>query len=239
MSRSERLLDLMQLLRLHRFPVSGERLAKDLGISVRTLYRDIATLQAQGAEIEGTPGRGYLLKPGFMLPPLMFTEEEIEALVLGTRWVAARTDPALSRAGSSALARIAAVLPADLREQVEQTGLFVPARRKPAEEQTLPATAPILPRLREAIRDELKVRIAYRNEGGKDSERTIWPIAIAFFEQVQVISSWCELRQDYRNFRLDRIAHLALTAERYPRSRHELLEEWRKANGIPASTLTP
>ncbi|MGC4107296.1 MAG: YafY family protein [Thermomicrobiales bacterium] len=239
MSRSERLLDLMHLLRLHRFPVSGERLAEELGISVRTLYRDIATLQAQGAEIEGTPGRGYLLKPGFMLPPLMFTEEEIEALVLGTRWVAARTDPALSRAGASALARIAAVLPADLREQLEQTGLFVPARRPPADGTLRLPTAPVLPRLREAIRDELKVRIAYRDEHGAETERTIWPIAVAFFEQVQTTVAWCELRQDYRNFRLDRIAHLALTADHYPRSRHELLPEWRKANGIPMPALTP
>ncbi|MGN6485799.1 MAG: helix-turn-helix transcriptional regulator [Thermomicrobiales bacterium] len=242
MSRSERLLDLMHLLRLHRAPVSGERLAEDLGVSVRTLYRDIATLQAQGADIVGTPGRGYLLKPGFLLPPLMFTEEEIEALVLGTRWVAARTDPALSRSGASALARIAAVLPADLREHLEQTGLFVPARR-PAGQDAPPAptraAAPILPRMREAIRDELKVRIAYRDERGVDSERVIWPIAIAFFEQVQMIVAWCELREDYRNFRLDRITHLALTAQRYPRSRHDLLPEWRKANGIPEPAWLP
>lgn len=238
MSRSERLLELMQMLRLHRFPVSGETLAAELGISVRTLYRDIATLQSQGAEIEGTPGRGFVLKPGFMLPPLMFTEEEIEALVLGTRWVAARTDAALSRAGASALARIAAVLPTDLREQLEQTGLFVPAGRKPTTEENR-ASAPVLPRLREAIRDELKVRIAYHDLQGADSERVIWPIAIAFFEQVQMISAWCELRQDYRNFRIDRITHLALTAEHYPRSRHELLPEWRKANGVPAPSFLP
>ena len=89
MSRAERLLDLLQTLRRHRLPVSGHRLAADLGVSLRTLYRDIATLQAQGAEIEGEPGIGYVLRPGFMLPPLMFSTEEIEALVLGTRWVAA------------------------------------------------------------------------------------------------------------------------------------------------------
>ena len=88
MSRAERLLDLLQTLRRHRLPVSGHRLASELGISLRTLYRDIATLQAQGAEIDGEPGMGYVLKPGFMLPPLMFSTEEIEALVLGTRWVA-------------------------------------------------------------------------------------------------------------------------------------------------------
>jgi predicted DNA-binding transcriptional regulator YafY len=233
MSRSERLLQLMQALRRHRFPVSGERLANELGVSLRTLYRDIATLQQQGAEIEGTSGRGYVLKPGFMLPPLMFTEEEIEALVLGIRWVASRPDPALSRAGQSALARIGAVLPGDLREQLDQTTLFAPAGPgRPG--QAPPEGPPLLPRLREAVRGELKIRIAYRNEAGVDSERVVWPIVIAFFDQVQVVSGWCELRQDFRNFRIDRISNLMLTTERYPRGRDELLPGWRQANGIPS-----
>jgi predicted DNA-binding transcriptional regulator YafY len=239
MTRAERLLQLMHLLRLYRVPVAGETLAAELGISLRTLYRDIATLQEQGAQIEGTPGRGYRLCPGFMLPPLMFTEEEIEALVLGTRWVASRTDPALSRAGRSALARIGAVLPADLREQLEGTTLFVPAGRPGAPADGTPTGPPLLPRLREAIRDELKIRIHYRNGAGHASERMIWPIALAFFDQVQVVSGWCELRQDFRNFRLDRISHLALTTEQYPRRRADLLPEWRAANGIPDRTLRP
>ena len=239
MTRAERLLQLMHLLRLHRFPVAGETLAADLGISLRTLYRDIAALQDQGAEIEGTPGRGYRLKPGFLLPPLMFTDEEIEALVLGTRWVASRTaDPVLARAGQSALARIAAVLPADLREQLEGTALFVPAlgRGDEGEEQERP---PVLPRLREAIRDELKVRIGYRNEAGDASERVIWPVALAYFEHVPVVSGWCELRQDFRNFRIDRISSLTMTTEQYPQRRADLLPRWRKANGIPAPDRRP
>lgn len=239
MARSDRLLDLMQLLRLHRFPVSGERLAEELGVSLRTLYRDIATLQAQGAEIEGTPGRGYVLKPGFMMPPLMFTEEEIEALVLGVRWVAARTDPGFSRAGASALARIAAVLPSDLRDHLDQTGLFVPVRQAAQPPSPSELQASIMPRLREALRLELKVRIVYRDEHDAESERVIWPIALAYFEHVQMISAWCELRQDYRNFRIDRIEQMALTAEHFPRSRHDLLVEWRAHNNIPASAILP
>lgn len=241
MSRSERLLNLMQLLRLYRFPVSGDRLADELGVSVRTLYRDVATLQSQGADIQGTPGRGYVLKPGFLLPPLMFTDEEIEAMVLGMRWVSARTDPALSRAGQQALARIAAVLPNDLRLQLEQTALFVPQVRTSDDDQS-PAEAhraPVLPRLREALRDQLKVRIAYDDLGGTRSERIIWPIAVAFFDRVQMVSGWCELRQDYRNFRIDRIARLELTTEGYPRDRSELLVEWRRAHNIPAPSLVP
>lgn len=239
MARSDRLLDLMQVLRLYRAPVSGERLADELGVSLRTLYRDIATLQAQGAEIDGTPGRGYVLKPGFMLPPLMFTEEEIEALVLGIRWVAARTDPAFSLAGSSALARIAAVLPSDLRDYLEQTGLFVPVQSPPATVATSNLQAPIMPRLREALRHQLRVRIVYRDGQGAESERTIWPLALAYFEQVQMVSAWCELREDYRNFRVDRIVHMALTAEHFPRSRQELLAECRERFNIPASAILP
>ena len=122
MSRAQRLLDLIQLLRGYRRPVSGAVLAEALGISLRTLYRDIETLNAQGAQIDGEPGIGYVLRPGFMLPPLMFSEEEIEAIVLGSRWVADRTDAALSGAARSALAKISAVLPPDLKDRSRYVG---------------------------------------------------------------------------------------------------------------------
>ncbi len=125
MSRTQRLFDLIQTLRRYRYPVSGKRLAEALGISLRTLYRDIATLQAQGASIEGEPGIGYILRPGFMLPPLMFSEEEIEALVLGSRWVARRTDKTLGLAATNVLAKIAAVLPEDLKHQLDFSGLLI------------------------------------------------------------------------------------------------------------------
>ena len=125
MTRAARLLDLLQRLRSHRHPVSGAELAAGLGISLRTLYRDIATLQAQGARIDGAPGLGYLLREGFLLPPLMFTVEELEALSLGTRWVAERGDPRLGAAARDALARIAAVLPAPLRHELDSSALLV------------------------------------------------------------------------------------------------------------------
>src|SRR5215470_15967661 len=107
MSRAERLLDLIQALRRHRYPVSGSSLAEATGVSLRTLYRDIELLKAQGAHIDGEAGMGYVLRPGFMLPPLMFSEDEIEALVLGSRWVATRTDEPLGKAARNALAEIA------------------------------------------------------------------------------------------------------------------------------------
>jgi predicted DNA-binding transcriptional regulator YafY len=221
MSRSQRLLDLVQMLRTRKAPVSAEVLASDLGISVRTVYRDIETLRAQGATIETLPGVGVRLRPGFMLPPLMFTEDELEALMLGTRWVAAHTDDALARAAGSAIARIGAVLPADLRDELEASTLFAP---NPAG----PAPDPMLRRLREAIRGEVKVRIAYRDAAGAPSERVIWPISIGFFDQVRVAVAWCELRLDFRHFRTDRIDHLTVTSERLPRPRTELLADWRR-----------
>src|SRR5581483_10932102 len=125
MSRAQRLLDLIQILRRHRFPVAGTSLADELGISLRTLYRDIETLKAEGAHIDGEPGVGYVLRPGFMLPPLMFSEEEIEALVLGSRWVAERADKPLSEAARNALAKIAAVLPEDLKDGIEDSGMLI------------------------------------------------------------------------------------------------------------------
>src|SRR6516162_4539345 len=125
MSRAERLLDLIQILRRDRRPVSGRALADTAGVSLRTLYRDIRTLQAQGAAIDGEPGVGYILRPGFMLPPLMFKEEEIEALVLGSRWVAERGDAKLAEAARDALAKIAAVLPQDLRDELDASTLLI------------------------------------------------------------------------------------------------------------------
>src|SRR5919198_2059098 len=123
-ARAERLLDLIQVLRRHRYPVSGQAIADELGVSLRTVYRDIQTLVGQGAAIDGEAGIGFVLRPGFVLPPLMFSDEEIEALVLGSRWVAQRTDQPLAHAAANAIAKIAAVLPDDLRDSIEGNGLL-------------------------------------------------------------------------------------------------------------------
>ena len=226
MSRSERLLDLIQILRRHRRPVSGQALAAETGVSIRTLYRDIATLQGQGAGIEGEPGVGYVLRPGFMLPPLMFSEEEIEALALGLRWVGKRADQRLGNAARDASAKIAAVLPEDLRRDMENSTLLVgPGER-------LQEGMADLGVIRSAIRKERKLKIAYRAEDGAVSERMIWPYALAFFERVRVVAGWCELRGDYRHFRVDRIERLEESSERSPRRRLEMLKEWRTREGI-------
>jgi predicted DNA-binding transcriptional regulator YafY len=220
MARSERLLDLIQELRRHRMPVSGAALAETLGISLRTLYRDIATLKGQGADIEGEPGLGYVLKPGFLLPPLMFSQEEIEALVLGMRLVGAQGDPPLQRAAQHALTRIAAVLPEDLKADLEASTLIVAPLTPPQHHVDLAA-------LRAAIRSEQKIAIGYADAAGSVTDRIVWPFALGFFEKVRVLVAWCELREDFRHFRTDRIATLGSVGARYPRRRAALLKDWR------------
>ena len=226
MSRSERLLALIQVLRRHRRPVSGRVLAAETGISIRTLYRDIATLQAQGADIEGEPGLGYVLRPGFTLPPLMFSADEIEAIVLGSRWVAARADDTrLSASARQAMSKILAVLPADLRDRAEATNLLV--ARIGLEPAQVDAG-----QIRLAIRNERKLVIRYDDLNGAATERTIWPFMIGFFEKVRIVAAWCEMRQDFRSFRVDRISGMTVSEERYPKRRAVMLKEWREREGI-------
>src|SRR5437763_2005916 len=225
MTRAERLLALLQALRRRRMAVRGDVLAQELGISLRTLYRDIAALREQGAHIEGEPGIGYVLKPGFLLPPLMFTEEEIEALVLGGRWVAAHGDERLGAAAHDAVDKIAAVLPDGLRRTLDGTGLLVARAREAG-----PAS-PHMAAIRTALREECKLVLDYRDEAGATSRRTVWPVALGFFEQIRMLAAWCELRNGFRDFRLDRIGALEITGGRYPRHRRTLLAEWRAAEG--------
>ncbi len=226
MSRSERLFDLLQLLRRHRQAISGAAIAAELGISLRTVYRDIATLQAQGACIDGAPGLGYVMQPGFSLPPLMFSADEIEALVLGSRWVVERGDGRLAAAARDALAKIAAVLPAELRHELDTSALLV------GPGQALAAGDVEVATIRQAIRTEHKLEIRYRDAAANDSLRTIWPFALGFFDRARVVVGWCELRQSIRHFRTDRITSLTLAGERYPRRRQALMKAWREQEGM-------
>jgi predicted DNA-binding transcriptional regulator YafY len=229
LARSQRLLDLIQLLRRHRRPVAGAVLAEELGVSLRTLYRDIETLKAHGALIDGEAGVGYVLRPGFLLPPLMFTEDEIEALVLGSRWVAERTDAPLGAAARNALAKIGAVLPDDLRESFYDSSLLI----GPGE--PIAAGDAELATIRLAIRREHVLRIVYADQEGRETRRAIWPFVLGFFDRVRVVGAWCELRQGIRHFRTDRIRVLAPKEKRYPRRRAALLKEWRALERVAAA----
>lgn len=227
MARSERLLALLQLLRRHRHPVSGATLAGELGVSIRTLYRDIASLQAQGADIEGEPGVGYVLRPGFMLPPLMFSQGELEALVLGFRWVQKFADAPVTKAATDALAKISAVLPAELAAELENTALLVGPRR------IVDGEIVDLAVIRAAIRRERKLRLSYCDAAGVPSERVVWPVALGYFEETRMLVAWCEWRQGYRHFRTERMAAIALLEERFPRRRAAMLKEWRETEAGP------
>ena len=221
MSRTARLFELLDALRAHRRPVTAAKLAAGLSVSVRTIYRDVQTLIGLGAPIDGGAGMGYVLRSGFFLPPLMFSEEELEALVLGARWVRVQGDAGLARAGDSVLAKIATASPRDLRERMAETGLWAPRIGSDAGGEAL------LGALREAIRRERKLRFRYVDAAGAASERQVWPIALAFFEGARVLAAWCELRAGFRHFRADRIGQLESLNEPYPRPRRDLVNEWR------------
>lgn len=225
MTKSERLLALLQVLRSRRHPVSGASLAAELRISLRTLYRDIAVLQAQGACIHGEPGLGYVLRPGYLLPPLMFQEEELEALVLGMRWVARRGDDRLARAAVDALAKIAHVLPADRAETMAGVGLMA----VPASAARPPVDVALI---RQAIRMERKITIDYGDAGGNQTTRIVWPVLLGYFDHVLVLAAWCEMRQDFRHFRIDRMQDATLLDEAPPRRRRTLLKAWRESQNI-------
>jgi len=228
MDKTERLFAVMDALRRHRRPVTAAALADEQGVSVRTLYRDIQTLIGLGAPIDGEAGVGYMLRPGFFLPPLMFSAEELEALVLGARWVRRQGDEALAQAASNALAKIAAATPKDLRDDMADTSLWVPLGLDQ------PAASDIHVRpVREAIRYQHRLRMSYCDEQGAPSDRVVWPFALAFFEGRRLLAAWCELRLAFRHFRIDRIAAVESLCERYPARRHELLKTWRTENNIP------
>jgi predicted DNA-binding transcriptional regulator YafY len=226
MSRAERLLELMQSLRLRRRPVAGQALADELGVSLRTLYRDIEALKAQGARIEGEAGLGYVLRPGFTLPPLMFSLEEVEALALGAAWVEGRADEGLKRAARGALAKIAAVLPPERAEALDWPTLLAGASA------LSPREAASLPRVREALGGGRKLKLAYIDKNGRASTRVVWPVALGFFDHARMLAAWCETREAFRHFRLDRMEAAAVLDERPPKARRTLLIDWRRAEGL-------
>ncbi|EGU39712.1 helix-turn-helix transcriptional regulator [Vibrio splendidus] len=226
MSRSQRLFDLLQLLRCHKYPVPADHLAHELNVSTRTIYRDIATLQAQGAEIDGEAGVGYLLKPTFTLPPMMFSSDELEALRLGAEWVAKQANGEFSESARNAIAKISAVLPSDHQAKRSEDIIRVAS---------IIGVADLgfeLSEIKLAIKQQNKAQIQYTDAKAKVSSRVIWPMLIGVFENCYVLVAWCETRSAYRNFRLDRINELTILEEKYSKSRNSLLKEWQSMEGI-------
>ncbi len=219
MNRAERLLQLLQILRRHRRPVTGEAIARELEVSLRTVYRDIASLIADQVPIRGEAGVGYVLGEGFDLPPLMFTPDELEAVMLGLRWVARRGDQQLSRAAQDTVAKIGAVLPERLKPFLFDAGLMVPPY-----ERLIRDTVDVA-QLRNAIREGRKVSLVYKAEDGQETERLIWPVAVAYYDAQRLILAWCELRQAFRSFRTDRMIRAEVQEQKYPARRKALLKQ--------------
>ena len=222
MKRVERLFAVLDQFRTRRTPVTADQLAGGLGVSPRSIYRDIDTLRAIGAPIEGEAGVGFRLLPGFLLPPLMLTEDERDALALGAIWVRQRSDPTLAAAADTALAKINAVLP-DTSLAAGDVPLLVTAARS-----AVPADTASAALLRTAVRKQRKVAVEYRDAQGRESHRILWPIAIAYFENARVLAAWCETRSGFRHFRLDRLSAVSLLDEGYPERRARLLKRWRE-----------
>jgi predicted DNA-binding transcriptional regulator YafY len=219
MRRADRLLQLIQILRRHRRPVTGETMAAELEVSLRTVYRDIASLIGDGVPVRGEAGVGYILGEGYDLPPLMFTVDELEAVMLGLRWVARRGDSQLSKAAMDTVAKIGTVLPPGLRPFLYDASLLIPQR------DVLPDRIDVA-LFRSAIREGKKVALKYSNVDNERTERLIWPIAISYFDASRIVIAWCELRQDFRSFRTDRMLAADVLNDKYPARRAKLLKEW-------------
>jgi predicted DNA-binding transcriptional regulator YafY len=220
MRRADRLFDIIQTLRTQTGPITAQALADRLEVTIRTVYRDIATLQARRIPIEGAAGVGYVLRRGFDLPPLMFTEEEIEAIVVGARMLRRTGDPGLQSAADSVISKVSVVLPELLGQQLASPPFFVSPRGAP-----LPPAAD-LSAIRSAIRTERKLRIAYSDTKGDRTSRVIWPIAVAYYLEATLVGAWCELRQDFRHFRADRIERVDVMEDRLPVDRRTLFDRW-------------
>jgi len=221
MRRADRLFQIVQLLRRQRVATAA-RLAGELAVSERTIYRDIQDLILSGLPIRGEAGVGYALTRSFELPPLMFSSEEIEALVLGARIVKSWSDPALARAADSALTKIELVLPERLRSRIAETTLFAPSFHIPGN-----ATAELAP-LRAAIVNRQKVRFAYTRKDGMQSRRTVRPVGLFFWGSTWSATAWCELRNAFRNFRLDRMVEVHVLDERFIDAPGQTLEDFLK-----------
>lgn len=220
MTRSERLLAIMQSMRRRRTAITAKALSEEFDVSERTIYRDIATLVSQGALIEGSAGFGYSIRPGHFLPPLMFSIDEAEAIELGLRFVMRRGDPKLALAARDAEAKIREVVSQDPSDDGTASGLVV-----------APASGPqnrLIETIRHSIRSERKLAIDYQDAGGETSSRLVWPVAMGFFDDCEMLGAWCELRSDFRHFRVDRILTCTQQADRLPVPHRRLIADYRK-----------
>jgi predicted DNA-binding transcriptional regulator YafY len=230
MRKASRLFEIIQILRGSRHPVTAATMAARLEVTIRSVYRDIAALQAMRVPIEGERGIGYILRPGFDLPPLMFSIEETEAVTVALALLGRTGDAELMRAARSVSEKIEAVVPRPLRGAFGGGALFAwgAAAKSPM--------AIDLAELRRAIREERKLRIAYRDEQGRTSERTVRPVALIYYSDSANLVAWCELRQAIRSFRVDRVEAGSLLDAQFIGEGNELRRRWVAGWAINAVT---
>ncbi len=221
MRRADRLFQILQILRRDRAPRTAQALAAELEVSPRTVYRDIADLMAQRTPIRGEAGVGYVLSRDYDMPPLMLTPDELEAAALGAQWVAGRGDAPLALAARDLLAKIAVMTPERLRPFVLEPSVEAAAPLVRA------ANGFDVAQARASIREGLIVRLLYRDAQGRQSERDVWPVVVAYVEQVRMLAAWCEWRGAFRPFRLDRIVGAEFRQTRYPERPSALRARWR------------
>lgn len=221
MRRADRLFQIVQLLRRSSRPVTADAIARELETSKRSVYRDIAALMGQRVPIRGEAGIGYVLDAGFDMPPLMLTSDEIEAAVLGAQWVAGRGDPALARAARDLIAKIAATVPERLRPVVLEPALSSFGGWKVVPE------ALDMAAIRGAIHAARKVALHYRDEREAETRRVIWPFQVAYLDTTRIVVGWCEVRDDFRMFRTDRILSAEVLDQRFSARPAALRARWR------------
>lgn len=220
--RTDRLFKIIQILRRSKRPVTAERLAEELEVTKRSIYRDMAELFAQRVPIRGEAGIGYVIDREFDMPPLMLTPDELEAAVLGAQWVAERADRVLAAAAKDLIAKLSASVPERLRTFIAEPTVGTPGAL------SSPLDGLDMVTVRQWIRGGRKIRIRYEDEAGKRTRRIIWPVMIGYAERARLLAAWCELRRDFRAFRTDRIIDAAFLDDRIDGSTAELVSRWRR-----------
>ncbi|MFM2282171.1 MAG: hypothetical protein RLZZ444_4402 [Pseudomonadota bacterium] len=224
MGRATRLFEIIRLLKRASRPLTASDIARLLEVSTRTVYRDFVSLQAMKVPVEGEAGIGYIMREGYELPPLMFTPDEVDAIMVGLSLLGRTGDAGLSAAAANVRQKIDDMLAERLGGRLDRADLHV------SRWHAVPASIIDVSLLRKAIRRETKLSLAYEDAEASRTERVVWPIALVYYVESVILVAWCELRSDFRHFRTDRISECSLLDETFRGQRERLHAEWQSRN---------
>jgi len=216
MRRADRLFQIVQLLRTHK-NITAQQMAQRLEVSERTIYRDMQDLSLSSVPIISETGVGYSIDPSYSLPPITFNEEELEALLLGARMVQSWSDQKMAAEATRVIEKIECILPENLKQSLQSQEILVPAFH------IFSDVAEFLPGLRKAIKQQLKIQLDYKRADGQASARKIWPLGLFFWGKVWTLVAWCEKRNDYRQFRIDRMQQYEIENQQFKTSEQQTL----------------